>query len=68
MQKLAEPIFEKIQNWIDNKILPIKFDQKENQFFTSSNEDGIHFDPWTEEFWEQATKLLKHNIRLEKFQ
>ena len=64
----ADFTFKKIQNWINNKIIPIKFDEKENRFFVSSNEDGTHFDPWTEEFWEQAGKLLNHNIRIKKFQ
>ena len=60
--------FSKVQNWIDKQIIPIKFDEEENRFVTTSDKDGTHFEPWTEGFWEQVKKLLHHNIRIEKFQ
>jgi len=65
-KSLAKFALEKIKIWIDNKKLPVKYDESEKRFLVSSFESGTSFDPRTDEFWEFIKDLYCNYVQIKR--
>lgn len=65
---LARFALEKLQIWIDNKKIPVKYDESEKRFLVSSFESGTNFDPRTDEFWEFIRDLYCNYVQIKRVQ